>query len=207
MELSQILPAVCVIAGILLLKPIVNTIPSLIGCLARWKECVNLENSMKLRRERNIFAVFLIVPFCLVAARYHLYSPGFTEGLSPEGNLGVTAGAFFCYLLFRAAMAWSAGRPKGNEKIYDAARNCPASFFCIMVPVILSVAGICSFSDISENFTRQLILYSILVLFIVSVIRKFQILRNCCSFLTSILYLCALEILPAGILILSAVLL
>ena len=69
MEPIRIIAAVCVIIGILLLGRIVNILPSLLGCLLRWKECLNLEDSVRLSSDRNVFAVFMAVPLCLVAAR------------------------------------------------------------------------------------------------------------------------------------------
>ncbi len=205
MELTRILAAVCVIAGILLLRPIVNVLPSLAGCLLRWKECLNMEDSMKLCRDRNVFAAFMTVPFLLVAAEYRLYNPDFLAGIDMPAYLGCICGVFLCYILIRLLAGVSVRKPKAGEKTFAAARKTSYSFFCIMAAAVLTAAGICSFSDISTEVTRHVLLYVLLVSYIIFIFRKFQIFRNCCSFLSSILYLCALEILPAAILIVPAV--
>lgn len=205
MGLEQILSAVCVIAGILVLRPIVTVLPRLAGCLLRWKECINLENSVKLGRDRNIFAVFMLLPFCLAVSGYRLYMPGFLEGMRQDAYFGCVCAVFTGYLLMRTAAAAAVRKPKRGDKMWQAAVNSSSGFFCIMACLTLAAAGICSFSGISPETTRLVMLYAMLAVYLVSVFRKFQILRNCCSFLSSILYLCALEILPTAILILSAV--
>ena len=67
---------------LLLLRQLVGIVPSLLACVIRWKENVNLEASVKLSRDRDYIALAMIAPFCLMAFRYRLYSPGFLEGLS-----------------------------------------------------------------------------------------------------------------------------
>ena len=132
MDLLQITSAVCVVAGILLLKKIVNVIPSLIGCLVRWKECLNLEDSMRLSGDRNIVAVFLTVPFCLCAAEFRLYDPLFLGGLQPAAYFGCICGIFAGYCLLRMLAAVMVRRTKVPEKTFKAANRSSFSFFCIM---------------------------------------------------------------------------
>ena len=207
MEPIRIIAAVCVIIGILLLGRIVNILPSLLGCLLRWKECLNLEDSVRLSSDRNVFAVFMAVPLCLVAARYRLYAPDFmTGGLSPEAYAACVAGVFILYCLLRLAMKGILRKPRMPEKIYKAACRSSLSFFCLSVTAVLIEAGICSFADVSADITRLVLLYSLLGVYLVAITRKFQIFRNYCSFLTAFLYLCVLEFLPTGILVISAAL-
>ena len=62
MDIIDIVAAVSVIIGILLVRKISDILPLLPGCLLRWKECLTIENSVRLARERNIFAAFLARP-------------------------------------------------------------------------------------------------------------------------------------------------
>ena len=206
MDLLQITSAVCVVAGILLLKKIVNVIPSLIGCLVRWQECLNLEDSMRLSGDRNIVAVFLTVPFCLCAAEFRLYDPLFLGGLQPAAYFGCICGIFAGYCLLRMLAAVMVRRTKVPEKTFKAANRSSFSFFCIMSAAVLAAGGICSFAGISADTCRTVLLYVMLGVYAVSIVRKLQIFSNCCSFLTAFLYLCVLEILPTGILVTSATL-
>lgn len=205
MDPSGILAAVCVITGILLLGIIAGILPSLAACLFRWKECLNLENSMRLSRDRNIFAAYLTIPFCLVVAHYRMYAPSFLDGIHGFAYTGCIFAVFACYLLVRTAAYVLVRKPRGGEKIFKSARKVSWSYFCIIATAILISAGICSFSGLSIETSRTVLYYVLLVSYLFSIFRKFQIFKNTCSFLTSFLYLCALEILPAGILVLPAV--
>ena len=66
---------------LLQLRRLVNILPSLLACLIRGKESLNLEASVKLSRDRDALALAMIIPFCLATFRYWLYCPGFFEGL------------------------------------------------------------------------------------------------------------------------------
>ena len=205
MTATGIIAGICVLAGILLLRPITNVIPSLGACLLRWKECLNLEDSVKLSSDRNVMTAFLVLPFCLEAASYRLYDPAFMHTLKPFAFFAATCGIFLLYVLIRTGCAMTARSRKTSPKLFSAANRTAWSFFCIMVPVTLAAAGICSFSGIPADLTKKVILYCAGTVYIVFIFRKFQIFRNSCSFFTAFLYLCASEILPTGILVLSAV--
>ena len=127
-------------------------------------------------------------------------------------SVGTVAIAMLCavtaaYWLLRTVMRKTVRKTGSGEKLFRAGMKTFRSFCCLTVPTILAAAGICSFSDISDDVTRPLILYIMLGFYILAIFRELQIFSNCCSFLSSILYLCALEILPTGILLLPAVLL
>ena len=78
--LFDILALISFLMVLLLLRRLVNVYPSLLACLIRGKESINLEASVKLSRDRDRITYAMIVPFCLVACRYRLYEPSFLEG-------------------------------------------------------------------------------------------------------------------------------
>ena len=53
---------------ICMLRRILEIFPSLLASLIRWKESVNLFNSVKLSRSINMTALSMVVPFCLAAS-------------------------------------------------------------------------------------------------------------------------------------------
>lgn len=206
MTFTGTVAAICTVAGILLLRNIVDILPSLAGCLLRWKECMNLEDSTKLSQNRDIVAVFLIVPFCLVVTEYRLYNPEFLQGLdSAAAYPAAFLGIFIVYLLLRIACRIFLRSSRMNGKTGTAVAKTACSYFCILVTTLLCTAGICSFSGVSAHTTRLVLLYLSLGVYLLYLLRKFQIFKNYCSFFTAFLYLCASEILPTGILALSAV--
>ena len=207
MDIIDIVAAVSVIIGILLVRKISDILPLLPGCLLRWKECLTIENSVRLARERNIFAAFLALPFCALVSRYRLYCPELSAGMDGPAYFAFICAVTATYWLLRTVMRKTVRKTGSGEKLFRAGMKTFRSFCCLTVPTILAAAGICSFSDISDDVTRPLILYIMLGFYILAIFRELQIFSNCCSFLSSILYLCALEILPTGILLLPAVLL
>ena len=73
------------------LRTFVNLTPSLVACVMRWKESVNLEESMELARERDSIYFILILPDVLIASRYNIFGLDFLDSLSPELSLAITA--------------------------------------------------------------------------------------------------------------------
>ena len=200
-----ILSAICVIVGILLLRVFFNVLPVLGGCLLRWKECVKSEDSVKTGIDRNIMAIYLVLPFCLVAAKYRLYPADFMQELSDTACLGAVTGIFIMYVLFRL-LFFSLVRPSGmDRKTYLASHRAAWSFFCIMALAVLCTAGFCSFIKVPDDCVTRILLYVMAGIYAVFLVRRFQIFSNSCSILTAILYLCALEILPSAIFVVPAI--
>ena len=92
--LFDILALISLLIVIMLLRRLVNIYPSLMACLIRWKESINLEASVKLSRDRDMLAVAIIIPFCLSITRFGVYSPGFIENLNENARLGAIIGIF-----------------------------------------------------------------------------------------------------------------
>ena len=85
--------AILILASLVLvlifLDRLVNVFPSLVACVIRWKESINLEASVKLGRDRNLTALLMLLPFCLVATRFRLYDPAFMSVMDDTARLGV----------------------------------------------------------------------------------------------------------------------
>ena len=72
--LFNILALISVLICLSLLKRFAAIFPSLMACIIRWKESVNLEASVKLSNDRDKLAFAMLLPFCLTADRFHLSS-------------------------------------------------------------------------------------------------------------------------------------
>ena len=113
---------------LLLLRRLLNIFPSLLACLTRGKESLNLEASVKLSRDRDALALAMIVPFCLVAVMYRLYSPGFIEVFSENETVGIYFAIFLLYVLLRLLMTWLFRPHRMQHKVYSAAAKASSSF-------------------------------------------------------------------------------
>lgn len=190
---------------LLLLKRLVNVYPSLMACLWRAKECFNLEASVKLARDRDVITMAMILPFCLVAFRFRLYEPVFFDGIGANAVLGLYLAVFVAYVALRF-FAMALFRPKSlPQKTYNAAIKVSYTIFDQLTLGLLLIGGISDLMNIDELLVRDAMLWLSGGLYLLSLLRKMQIFNSSCSVFTAFLYLCILELIPTGILIVPAV--
>ena len=205
--LYNTLAFISLIVVILLLRSLVNTFPSLVACLLRWKECVNLQTSVKLSRERDTLAAAMVIPFCLTIYRFRLYSPSFFDDLNENGKIWIIIGIFTCFVLLRKACTTLFKAQRTPAATYRAAATAEHTFFIILSLSLLATGGVMSIVDASAGAIRNTMFWVSGSIYLLFLIRKLQIFNSACSILLSFLYLCALEILPLGVLLTSAVIL
>ena len=205
--LFNILALISVLICLSLLKRFAAIFPSLMACIIRWKESVNLEASVKLSNDRDRLAFAMLIPFCLVADRFRLYDPGFLTGFDDNLRLALTIGIFLVYFIIRFIAA-KFYLPKGrSSKCYKIADKSALTFFTILTLVLLAMGGVMSFIGIDPAVTKNAMLWVSVGIYALSLLRKTQIFASGCSIFTAFLYLCALEIFPTGILVVSALIL
>ena len=202
--LFNILALISFFIILLSLNTLTGVFPSLMACLIRWKESVNLDASVQLSRARDLMALTLIIPFCLAVYRFGLYSPSWMEDLGPATELGSVIGIFILYILIRTAAEYWTRPRKMNSKTYRTACRSSYTFFSILTLLLLATGGIMSFVDVAPDTIRNAMLCISATIYALAIVRKFQIFISSCSFFAGFLYLCALEIIPTGILVVSA---
>ena len=190
---------------LLLLRRLVNIMPSLMACMIRGKESLNLEASVKLSLDRDALALAMIIPFCLVAFRYRLYSPGFIEEMADVSLLGIYFGVFVVYLFLRFLMTWLFRPQKLPKKTYVAADKASRSFFIVYTLLLLAMGGVFGLADVQDAVSRDAMLWVSAFMYLLFLLRKTQIFSTSCSVFAGFLYLCALEMIPTGILVVSAI--
>ena len=203
--LFKTLALISLLIALLLLKTMVGVFPSLIACLTRWKESVNLDASVQLSRNRDITALALVIPFCLTVTRFRLYDPHFMVGLNDNGRLAVTIGILIGWMLLRPFLEHLLRPRKGNPKAYGTARKAAYTYLCILTLLLMLTGGIMAFVDAAPETIKTAMLWISATIYAVLLLRKTQILISSYSFFASFLYLCALEIIPTGALVASAI--
>ena len=190
---------------LLLLRRLVNIMPSLMACMIRGKESLNLEASVKLSLDRDALALAMIIPFCLVAFRYKLYFPGFIEEMADDSVLGIYFGVFAVCIFLRFLMTWLFRPQKLPKKTYVAADKASRSFFIVYTLMLLAMGGIFGLADVQDSVSRDAMLWVSAFMYLLFLLRKTQIFSTSCSVFAGFLYLCALEMIPTGILVVSAI--
>ncbi len=203
--LFDILALISVLTNIILLGRMVNIFPSLMACTLRWKESVNLEASVKHSLDRDLLAVAMILPFCLVVERFRLYIPDFMAAFGPDLHLAATIGVFIVYLLIRTTVSKMIRPQKMQPKTYRTGGRASFTFFIILTIILLAMGGLMSFIGTEEAIIRNAMLCVSAFIYALFLLRKLQIFTSGGSFFTAFLYLCALEIFPTGVLVASAI--
>ena len=203
--LFNILALISFFIILLLLKTLVGVFPSLLACLIRWKESVNLDASVQLGRDRDIMALTMVLPFCLTVCRFNLYAPQWMESMGEAGRLGIITGIFIAFILLRKFMEHIWQPKKMNPKTYRTACKSAHTFFSILALLLLITGGVMSFLDAPGETIKTAMLWISATIYLLFILRKSQIFISSCSFFTTFLYLCALEIIPTGALVASAI--
>lgn len=199
------LALISVLVVIMVLKALVNVFPSVVGSAIRWKENMNMESSVKLARDRDICAVAMMLPFCLCVFRFRLYDPAFISTMADVGRIWATIGIFLTYVLVRD-IARRLSRPhRMSKKTWEAAYKSANTFFILLVLVLLTFGSVAAFAGMPYGTIRQVQIWLSALIYGLYLLRKLQIFASSSSIFAGFLYLCALEILPTGILLVSDV--
>ena len=203
--LADILALISFFIILILLESLVEIFPSLVACLVRWKESVNLDASVQLGRSRDIMALAMMLPFCLIVSRYNLYSMTWMNGININGRTGIVIGLFVFYVLLRKFIEHVSRPKKANGKTYRTACKASHTFFSILTLILLCMAGVMSFIDANAIVIKNAMLWVSATIYLLYIVRKYQIFVSSCSFFSGFLYLCALEFIPTGAMVASAI--
>lgn len=180
-------------------------VPQILFSISRARGSAGFEYNMSLARMRNIFTLSAVLPFCLVASRFDLYPASFIEAISPEWRTLALIVIMMAYALIRS-LCFRLIRLRKLDNSYKAAiaRGSYGFLIFLVVVMLLSVA-ILMFIRLPDNTISTVLHIEILLFYTLSILRSAQILHLSYRALPSFLYLCALEFLPAAMLIASAV--
>ena len=201
----KIVLALGLIFFLLIIRTFVGVVPSLMATVIRWKESLNLEASVKLSRDRNTVAACAAIFFCLTMITYDVYDPKCLQMLRPDAHFWVIIGIFCLFVAIRTFIEHTIRPRRIQAKSYMAVIRVSYSFLIVMTMLLLLMSGIATVFDISPEHARNAILWISALTYLLHLVRKLQILSSSCSIFAGFLYLCALEILPTGVLIASAV--
>lgn len=205
--LFEILALVSTITVIILLKRLVNIFPSLLACLIRWKESINLEASVKHSLDRDMIAAAMILPFCLTVYMFGLYTPSFISGMCGNFQLLTVIGIFLAYVAIRGLMSRILRPHRMSPKTYKAAEHSAFTFFIILTLLLMGTGSIMDFIKVDRYIIKSAMLWLSAAIYCIFLFRKTQIFKSSCSIFAGFLYLCGLEIFPTGVLVASALIL
>lgn len=200
----QTISLISLLIAIMLLRRIVNILPSVFSCLVNPKECINIDSYIKTKNDRDITAAVLLIPFFLTMNRYGILSYHFMSGISPEAGFGITAGVFGIYLIFRIFISkiFILNKNRNRARVIDYSDR---TFFIILAVSAIALSWLMGITNAGTETIRHTIIWVSAAIYAVYLIRKFQLFQSNHSIFTAFLYLCALEIIPTGTLVVATI--
>ena len=202
--LFNILTITSLLIILLMFRRLVGVCPSLLACLIRGKESINLEASVQLSIDRDLLASSMIIPFCLTVWKFELYTPSFMSDCNENICFLIIFGALIALITMRKLLEWIVKPHKISTKTYKTAGKAARTFFSLLTLILLGVGWIMSFTGTPDETIKSAMLWISAAIYLIFIIRKTQILTSSASFFAGFLYLCALEIFPTGILVVPA---
>lgn len=203
--LNRVLVVAAVLIGIAGLRDLLKLLPELLYCFSRPRASVSLEYNTSVVRMRNTAALISILPFCLLADRFGLFRPELWSAVPEEWSAPATVGVFLAYLLLRTVCSALIRPPRLSGTAADAVRRSPWNYFILLTLLMLLTVGLLYIFRPSDTVVRITLYAETALFFLLSLLRSGQILASGFSGLTTILYLCGLELLPAAALAAYAV--
>ena len=209
--IASLLVAVSVLLFLLALRSFLNVLPYLSDNILRARGSAALENSVRVSRDRNLVAAVFLIPAILLIYRYKLIDAAILDTLSPDYRLLAIAGLFIGYLIIRFLLyRWL--RPRRRYDDYQMAYRAGHTYFILLMLLVLVTVGILYVAGVDDLLVKRSTVKMVLfvetgALFLLYLLRRGQILSLSCKPLTTFLYLCALELLPAALLVVPAMIL
>ena len=194
---------VFVAVALALLPTFFHLAPYLADAVFRARGSEALEFSVRVTRERNMFAYILLIPAVLIMSRYRLYDPSFMAQFEGAWHLLACAVVLGIYLLIRLII-YLILKPRRRFEYFRLAHRAIFTFFIILMLIALPTIGLLTIVDANDVIIRSVLYGLLVVVYFVFLIRRAQILSLSCGGFTVFLYLCALEIIPTAALVVSA---
>ena len=207
-DAAQITLTVATAVSLLLFLPVlgsfVKLFPMLWTSLFRTATCMHIEDSKKVQRQRNLVFYLMLPALTTLVWKYSLYCPSWIGSLAEPFRLLSTAGTVAAFLLLRLMLGKAVPHRKFRTKTYEAAIGSPRNFWIILTALVFVGTFIFDICGMDKNLLKFVIFCLSGALYLIFIIRRYQIFAFDCNYLTAILYLCALEILPTALFVIPA---
>ncbi|MBR1575566.1 MAG: DUF4271 domain-containing protein [Bacteroidales bacterium] len=175
--------------------------PHLAKSFSRWRWHFTIEASLQLARTRDWIAILCIAPCCLVLSRYRIVDMDLFRHVGEAWRTLAVLGLLLAWYLVRSLVYMLLETRFVNPGTFQVARRSERNFFIILTFVLLATVGILYAFGSPDETARRVLYIVIGVVYTVFLVIKGEILGSVCNPLTTFLYLCGLELIPAGILI------
>ena len=185
---------------ILSIPDLIRLYPQLLRCLSRWKGNLELEHSVSLARTRGNVAFVAGIAVCVIADRWSLVDPSFRQAAPMSLELAITAGLLMGTVLLRRLIFVATEFRSLTSEYASTLRHTIFNYLILLTSLLLVTVLVAAALRLPDEPVRKVLYTECAVFYLIHLVRSVQILRSRCGIIATILYLCALEILPVGIL-------
>ena len=203
---AMVLAVVFIFLSITLLRRFLDILPLLVDSLFRARSGHSLENSVRYTQDRSMISLLMLIPTLLVVFRYRLYNPTFLHIMDPDIRLAGVAGVLVAFALIRY-LVYILLKPRRRADNYILARRVSKTYYILLVLLVLITVGLLSLIKATDLTISIFIYVEAAIVYLFLLFRKVQILSGSCNPLRTFSYLCALELIPTSLLIVSALVL
>ena len=187
------------------MRKFMTILPYLAGGIFWWKKFAEMERNMRLGRDRNALAFPAIVILCICSSLLGLISPSFADDLTEGMKTLAVSGVLVAFVLVRLMIAALMPRRRFGDGALSAVLgvsfDCEIIFSAILMVLLVPV----SVSMDCLPVVRAVALIAAALLWLLSFVRKYQIISPGCGQFQAILYLCAVEMISMAMLVASAI--
>lgn len=178
---------------------IVDLIPSFLLCA--FKENRSIYNSSKLRRSCDRVLLFVAPAFLMVLTPYRFYPFAVAQSMPLAFLYTCLTAAAYCFLRFFLRVIFYNG--SRGQDYFKGVVFVSHVFLVLGALIVCVVFGVCKLVCVEDSLVRDIIMWTMAGIYVVYLLRVFQVFCSPRGFFSAFLYLCALEIIPTGLLVAS----
>lgn len=201
-EFRAILITASVVIGLLSLKSFLRQYPTFLQCISRWKGAFSLQHSLGDARDRDILAIICLLPFAIIIDKYSVYDADFLGSVPELLRIPSIFGGAILLAMLRRALG-PTHRRYHREQVLTSVRSM-YTHFIVLVTFLIGTVLILEAFNCSAVTIKMLCIIEIAFMELISMTHTAQILGSFCHGIETFLYLCALEIIPTALIVVSA---
>lgn len=207
---DPIFAAAAVVSAILFLASLgtfFRVMPSVLGSMTRWKANLEIEDSLQFSKSRNIIAAVLFVPLVMIFYNFGIFHPAFLDSVPKLWRFPLVVAIFTFYLVLRSFLNWQLELQNYSSNTFTAANNSFYNFTIILFLTLFVSMMLLKPFQIGDDALRVVLTVIFFISYAFYIYRRGQIFASACGPLPTFLYLCTLEIIPTGMMVITATML
>ncbi len=198
---NRIAMVAALVLMVVALRDIILIFPALLRCIPFWKGNKDVEHSVSFSRTRNSVALVCGIMFCIVADRYQLIDPSWRAAVPRQAGLALTAAVLAGFVLLREFFYMLSPLRSRSAEYSCTVRNAFYNYFILFALAAFASVLLMEAFRLPQTTVKVVLLIEAGIFYLLDISRTAQIFSSRYGLFPTILYLCALELLPTGILI------